>query len=491
MWKWIIGLLLVVVLAGGGWYYYQNYYLPQQAALAAPAFETVPVQRGTIASTVSATGSIEPKAEVSLSFRNPGRVTTVLVSEGESVVKDQLLAELETTDLTLALAQARVNLQISQAQLSKLETPPDQNDVLAAQAAVEVAQTSVAGAEAALNAARANYAQLFVGATATQQQVNLAQLRQAEINLKSAQQQYNRVKEQPNVGELPQSAQLEQSTVAYEVAKAQAALTDEGPNQAQIATGLNQIAQSELGLRQAQSNLIQAQNNLSTLLDGPAQEDLEIARAQVQQAQISLLQAQNGLNNARLVAPLDGVINKMNIRQGELFSGGLPAVVMSDLTQFHMDVLVDEIDVRQVQLGQTVTLKIDALPDANLTGKVTEIAPAASNVNGVIAYSVTIVPDPASAPLRSGMSATAIITTAQVDNAVLAPNRYIQLNRDSGEAFVNKLVNNQVVLQAVELGLRNERESQILAGLNDGDTLALVTTSSEERLRGALFGGGN
>jgi HlyD family secretion protein len=489
MWKWIIGVVIVGGLAFGGWYYYQNSYLPQQAALETAALETYPIQRGNIASTVSATGSIEPESEVSLAFRSPGRVKDVLVSEGQAVQKGQLLAELETTDLTLALAQSKVGLAIAQAQLAKMETPPDEDDILLAQAAIEVAQASVAGADAGLNAARANYNQLFVDPSANQRQVNEAQLRQAEVNLRIAQQQYNRVKDQPNIGELPQSQQLESATLSYELAKAQTSLTDPDPNQAQVASALNQIAQSELGFRQAQSNLIQAQNNLKTLLEGPSQEDLDIARAQVQQAQLSMLSAENTLSNARLVAPIDGVVSQVSVRPGELFSGGLPAVTMSDLGQFHMDVLVDEIDVRQVQVGQPVGIRVDALPDQELTGKITEIAPVASNINGVIAYQVTIVPDPSDAPLRSGMSATASITTANVDEALLAPNRFIQLDRDTGKAFVYRMIAGQPALQEVELGLRNERESQVTAGLDDGDEIALVTSSSEERLRGALFGG--
>jgi len=105
----------------------------------------------------------------------------------------------------------------------------------------------------------------------------------------------------------------------------------------------------------------------------------------------------------------------------------------------------------------------------------------------VVAYEVTIVPEPSNAPLRAGMSATAVITTAKVENVLLLPNRYIRLDRDTGRAFVNKMQGNEPVLQEIELGLRNERQSQILAGLADGDSVALVLTSSEEELRGALF----
>jgi HlyD family secretion protein len=485
----LIFSLLLLLLVAGGWAVYQFFWLPRQATVEQPTYETVTVARGSIASTVSATGNIEPNAEVALSFRSAGRVDKLLVEAGQTVQTEQLLAALETTDLTLSLAQAKISLEISQAQLAKLETPPDQSDILAAQAAVEVAQTGVAGAEAALQSAQASYRDLLAGPSDAQRTVNLAQLRQAEVNLRTAQQAYNEVRWQANVGELPQSAQLEQATIAYELAKAQANLSEEPANQAQVAGALNQIAQAQVQLRQAQSNVVTARNSLEKLLAGPSQDDLAIARAQVRQAQLSQLQAENALANIQLYAPFDGVVSQVNVRQGELTSGAVAALVIIDLTRFHMTVLVDEIDVRQVQVGQPVRISVDALPDGDITGKVSEIAPTASDINGVIAYEVTIVPNPTDAPLRAGMSATAIITTARVDNVVLLANRYIQLDRETERTYVYKMVNQQPVLQEVEVGLRNERESQILAGLDDGDTVALVTTSSEERLRGAIFSG--
>ena len=480
-------MLVLVVLGGGGWYAYQRYQTTQAAAEAGPSYETITITRGSIASTVNATGNIEPQAELSLAFRTTGRVAQVLVMAGQSVAAGQLLATLDTTDLTLALAQAKVSLEISQAQLAKLIAPPSTNDIAAAQAGVVVAQSGVAGAEAALESAQASYRQLLVGTSEAQRTVNLAQVRQAEANLKRAQQAYNQVKNQPNIGELPQSSELEQVTVAYEVAKAQAALTEEGANQAEIAAARNQIVQAEVQLRQAQSNVVTAQNNLQTLLNGADVEDVRVAQAQVRQAQLSQLQAENSLSSTQLTASTNGVISQVNVRQGEL-TGALAAIVLTNLDSFHMTVLVDEIDVRQVAVGQTVRLSVDALPDRDLTGRVTEIAPVANNVSGVIAYEVTVTPDPSDAPLRAGMSATAIITTAQVENVILLPNRFIQLDRETDQAFVYKMVNNQPVLQEVELGLRNEQESQILAGLNDGDSVALVSRSAGEQLR-QIFGG--
>ena len=141
----------------------------------------------------------------------------------------------------------------------------------AAQAAVEVAQAGVASAEAALASAQASYRDLLGGPNATQQTINDAQLRQAEIALKQAQQAYNKIKDQPDAGMMPQAAQLEQATFNYEVAKAQVAKTEETATQAQLAQALNQIAQAQSALRKAQAQVVNAQNSLDNLLDGPKQ----------------------------------------------------------------------------------------------------------------------------------------------------------------------------------------------------------------------------
>lgn len=485
----IIALIVLVILGAVGFFGYQQYTARAQAQEEEPTYETIEVARSSIESTISATGNVEAEREVSLSFRGGGAIESVLVQEGDSVTEGQLLATLESDDLALALAQARATLEINRAQLDKLEQPVERNDVVSAQAAIEVAQASVASAEAALGSAQSSYNQLFVGPDDAQRTVNEANLRQAEANVRQAQSAYNQVRDRADVGALPQSAQLEQATVALEAARAQAELTDQPPNQAQIDGALANISQGELTLRQAQSNLITAQDNLQTLIEGPSSEDVAIAQAQVRQAELNVLQAERALQNAQLVAPFAGVVSTLNLNEGELYNAALPAVVLTDISGYDLTVLVDEIDVRQIAAGQPVRITVDALPDAELTGEVTRVSPTSQNVNGVIAYAVEITPEATDAPLRPGMSAAATITTAAVDNVIIVPNRYIQLDRENDRAFVYRVVDGEPALQEVELGLRNESNSQLLAGVSEGDALALVTQSSEEQLRGALFGG--
>ena len=485
----LIAIIVIVVMGAAGWFGLQGFQARRAALAEVPSYETVTVERGSISSTVSATGSIEPEAEIALSFRASGRVEQVLVSVGQPVQAGQLLAQLDVTDAALALEQADVSLQISRAQLDKLEKPPSDSNIITAQANVTVAQASVASAQATLASAQASYRQLLAGASAVEIAVQEAQVRQAAVNVRQAQSSYDEIKHFPDAGALPQAVQLEQSTISYEVAQAQFALTRQGADEAQVAAALAQIAQAELGVRQAISNLLVAQDGLNTLIEGQSEEDLEIARAQVRQAELSKLQAQNTLNNSMLYAPISGVVSQVNLRQGELYGGSsLPALVLTDLVSFHMTVLVDELDVRQVQMGQTVRLSLDALPDDDITGQVTKVSPTARDVGGVVAYEVEIVPDANDAQLKAGMSATAIITTARVDNILLVPNRYIQLDRESRRAFVQKLINGAPTLQEIEMGLRNDRSTQVLAGLSDEDEIALIRTSSEEQLRSAIFG---
>ena len=192
--KLLIAVIVIAAIGAAGWFGFQRFQESRAALDEQPSYETATVERGSISSTVSATGSIEPEAEVALSFRSSGRVEQVLVSVGQPVEAGQLLAQLDVTDASLALEQADVSLQISRAQLEKLEKPPSDTDIIASQANVTVAQASVASAEAALASAQASYRQLIAGASAEELAVQEAQLRQAAVNVRQAQSEYDQIK---------------------------------------------------------------------------------------------------------------------------------------------------------------------------------------------------------------------------------------------------------------------------------------------------------
>lgn len=483
----LILIIAIPLIMLAGWYGYQRLQaLP--TAQQPPRYETMVVQQGTIASTVSAIGSIEPNATVSLAFRTPGLVSDVHVTPGQHVSKGEVLAALDTTELVLQLAQAEANLEIIQAQYAKLQRPPSEHELSRAQMAVDAARNAIAAAEATLASAQAAYDKLLAGPTEQERTVTLAKTMEAEAQVKRAQQAYDLVKDVPQVGALPQSLELERATLALEVARAEASLLDLPPDDAAIAAANSQIAQAEAALYEAQANLITAESNLAALQEGPLPEDLEIMRVQVRQAQLGVLQAEYNIERNQLIAPFDGVIVSVNVTEGQYSSAGLPDIVLADV-DLHMKVLVDEIDIRDVQVGQPVQISLDALSDAQVTGRLVRIAEAATVVNGVMAYEGVIELDPTSAPLRAGMSATANITTSQLDDALYVENRFIQIDRETGQASVYKLVDNEPVLQEVVLGVRNDTVTQIVEGLAAGDRVAFVVQDAQEQLRNTLFGG--
>jgi HlyD family secretion protein len=453
----LIIILVLVVVVSASWFGYQQF--GGAKAATAPDYEVIPVTRGDITATVSATGAVQPERQANLSFQGTGTVASVTVKAGDQVKAGQVLAQLDTKDLDLALRQAQIGLRTAQAQLAQLKQEANASDVAAAQAALASAQAA--------------YQQLLTGADADQMAAARATVEQARVVLEQAQQAYDKIKDMPNAGMLPPALQLQQATINYETAQANYRVATRGANQAQLAASQAQIAQ--------------AQAALDRLLRGASKEQIEIAQAGVDQAQVAVEQAQRRLDNARLVAPWAGVVAAVNIVEGALVPVSLPAIQIVDLSQLHIGVQVDEVDIGGINVDQSVSIALDALPERQLSGHVDKVAPVASiDATGTTSYQVTIYFDPTDAPLRVGMSATATIVSNSRKDVLLIPNRAISFERETGRTFVERLTNGEPQKVEVRLGLRDEQQSEIREGLADNDQIIIRNLSSIERLQQTL-----
>ena len=475
----LIAIVVLVLVGGASWYAYSA--TSQEKEPPPPDYEVYTVTRGDLAATVSATGVIEPAAEVNLSFRGTGPVAAVYVDVGDAVKAGDLLAELQTEELALALKQAQVGLRLAQARLEQAKTPADPVDVAAAQAAVESARASVA-------AAKASYQDLLRGPSAAQRVSLQAAEKRAKVLLDAAQAAYNEIAHLPNAGMLPQAIQLQQATIDYEVAKANTEAALAPPTAGQKAAALAQIAQAESALAQAEASLERLQR-------GPSPQELAVLEIQVDQAQVAVDQAELALRNARIVAPIDGVVGAVNIRPNEIPNPALPAITLTDPSGFHVTLNVDEIDIGRIEVGQPARVVIDALDNLELKGVVTRIAPTAAGGAGalgatIVTYEVRVDLEPTDVPLRSGLTAAVTIITDEVRNVVILPNRVMRLDRQTGATYVEKIVDGVPRRVELEIGLRNEQFSQVLSGVEEGDQLAVRRTDTGEVLRQRFFGGG-
>jgi HlyD family secretion protein len=285
----------------------------------------------------------------------------------------------------------------------------------------------------------------------------------------------------------PQSIQLQQATIDYETAKANLAVTLAPPTESQKAQALAQIAAADAAVAQAEASL-------QRLTEGAKPTDLAVLETQVEQSDIGVESAELALRNTQLTSPIDGVVGIINIRTNEFPNPSLPAMVIADPEGFHIKLNVDELDIGQIEVGQTAMITVDALNDAQLTGVVARIAPVANSAavggSAIVTYEVIINLDPTDLPLRSGMTATVAIVTDKAEGVIIIPNRVMHLDETTRTPYVEKIVDGAPTRVDITLGLRNEQYSEVTSGLEEGDELAIRRIDTGEMLRRQMFGGG-
>ncbi|MCL4250799.1 MAG: HlyD family efflux transporter periplasmic adaptor subunit [Anaerolineae bacterium] len=435
--------------------------------------ETV-VRRDTLRVAIGATGSIAPRREVALAFELQNVVDEIQVAEGQPVAAGDVLARQKADTLEAALRDAEIARDLRQIAYDALLAPPRAVDIAAAQAALDTAQAQLAAVYSSTSPEQTEIARL-------QAEIARNQLWQAQLQRDMAVNPPPVTVSQdvPGIGTVEQTVEvpganpeqfspgLEQAEFGVQVADAQAAAAgSRGADAGSVAS--------------AQAAIVQAQTALDRLMNGPSEIDLHLSAIELQQAQLNVELAQLNLDRAVLRAPFDGVVGQMNLTIGEPPPQQQAAVLMLDPGGYYIDLAIDETDIGRIEIGQHVDLDLDALPSDTLTGVVTrtDIAPAAlapGQTQQVVIYRVRVELDPTDAPLRSGMTATASILISERPDTLVLANRFIRIDRDTGEAFVT-IQNADGAYEEipVALGARNETESELLSGVDEGTRVILV-----------------
>ncbi len=292
-----------------------------------PPRQTALVQRGNIAATVSASGSVISQNQPTVTFRSSGKVAEVDVTPGAAVKKGQVLAKLDPVDLEVALDQAKANLASAQAKLDTIKDGARPEDIAAAEAAVAGAQAklssmvsgrpeSIANAQAAVDSAQAKLDAImnpYTTADIDAQQAAVAQaqsaVQTAQTNLynlqnpdptqvRNAQIELDRSKNALNQQYINRDltcgqrgkASAECKAAGASAAASEAAVQTAQSNLTKLLAGPNQadLAQSQAAAQSAQTQLASAQQKLAEMKAGPKDTDVAQAQAALQQAQQQL-----------------------------------------------------------------------------------------------------------------------------------------------------------------------------------------------------------
>jgi HlyD family secretion protein len=365
---------------------------------------------------IVAEGQVTPVKSAALSFSIGGIVTQVSVALGDEVKAGQDLAELDTTQLQRAVAEAEAALSVAQANLDLTQAGPQPEEVEIARQEALVAQRQVANAEAALVQAQATLAQAKAGPT--QYDLDQAQIAvdQAKDQLWEAQAQRDSLKATAKPGATKDAAEAAvlQAQDAIRTAESRLAQLKAGPSREAIAIAEAGItaAQKQVETAQAQAAAAAARTKLAEL--GPRPQQVAVAAAQVKQAEAALAQAQAELQAAQLVAPFAGTVMTLDIDAGEYAASGTVVLRLADTSAWQIETTdLTELNIASVQEGMPVTMTFDAIPELVLPGKVTNIEPYGESRQGDIVYTVIIAPDQQDSRLRWNMTAKVSIEAKQ------------------------------------------------------------------------------
>ncbi len=177
-------------------------------------------------------------------------------------------------------------------------------------------------------------------------------------------------------------------------------------------------AENDLNMRKA--DLASQEQNLRTL------------QLRTEQEQATLENAKTDLSKVRIESPIDGIITRRNVEQGEtavvgtMNNAGTVLLQVADMSIIEAEVEVDETDIPAVQLGQMATITVDAINGKTFTAKVTEIGNSPIQTTGQAAtqatnFKVTLQVEGEIPDVRPGFTCTAEITTATRSQALAVP----------------------------------------------------------------------
>ncbi len=233
------------------------------------------------------------------------------------------------------------------------------------------------------------------------------------------------------------------------------------------------------------------------------------ALEEVDQARASLKQARDDLSKTTIHSPMAGTISQLNKEVGEIALGSQfqedVIMVVSDLAGMEALVDVDENDIVSLQLADTSSIEVDALPNTEFIGTVSEIAntaklTGAGTTDQKTEFEVKISIDQPGKRLRPGMTASADITTEVRENALVVPIQCVtirtpqQLSVSEGDdqvatdstskpeytadkdGFVQVVfvVKDQIVKALpVKTGIQSETHIEIVEGISEGDEIVI------------------
>ena len=496
-WKWMVPVACVAVL--GGWFILRPD-RAQDANVDVNYVQTTPEKRD-LSNSLSGTGTLNPANTYNVKSLVAGKVLTSTIEEGDIVEEGTVLYTVDASDATTKAEQASITLQQAQRSYDKtVDRQYVRAEVAGVVATLKVAKGDevTSGQEVAVirDSSKMVLHLEFPAADAATFSVGQS----AEVTLDGTFETLTGTVTAVTGTDALSTGNLLTRTVTITVRNAGGLTTA----QAATATinGVSCIAakcfeyQAERTLTTLAAGTVTAINvqeggavNKDDIVLQISGEDLteaiQSAAETLRSAELNMDNLQEAMNNYTVTSPISGTIIEKNAKAGDALTAGADLCTIYDLSYLVMVINVDELQVSDVSVGQSVQVTADAVPDKTYTGTVTRVSMKGSSNGGTTTYPVTVRIDETEG-LRPGMNANAEIVIAEAGNALAVPNAaivrggYVLVTKDSpsaANADPDMTAPEGYVYVPVKIGVSDDDYTQIISGVTGNDTVAYDPSS--------------
>ena len=496
-WKWMVPVVCVAVL--GGWFILRPD-KAQDTNVDVSYVQTTPEKRD-LSNSLSGTGTLNPANTYNVKSLVAGKVLTSTIEEGDIVEEGTVLYTVDASDATTKAEQASITLQQAQRSYDKtMDRQYVRAEVAGVVATLKVAKGDevTSGQEVAVirDSSKMMLQLEFPAADAATFSVGQS----AEVTLDGTFETLTGTVTAVTGTDALSTGNLLTRTVTITVRNAGGLTTA----QAATATinGVSCIAakcfeyQAERTLTTLAAGTVTAINvqeggvvNKDDIVLQISGEDLteaiQSAAETLRSAELNMDNLQEAMNNYTVTSPISGTIIEKNAKAGDALTAGADLCTIYDLSYLVMVINVDELQVSDVSVGQSVQVTADAVPDKTYTGTVTRVSMKGSSNGGTTTYPVTVRIDETEG-LRPGMNANAEIVIAEAGNALAVPNAaivrggYVLVTKDSpsaANADPDMTAPEGYVYVPVKIGVSDDDYTQIISGVTGNDTVAYDPSS--------------
>jgi HlyD family secretion protein len=475
---WSVVILVLIILIT--WYFVKNN--PENIK-----YTEVVVVRGSLSEIVSVTGNVKPLSDVNLAFERGGRVASINVAVGEKVYAGEVLASVSNADLLANLDQAKANLKKVQAGFGD---NADQAALNFSQAETSLINTIKDSYTKADDALRNKMFTLFTDPVKYRASLTFSTDSFLKEDIEEGKDKIADSLDSwySSLSKLNSAADLE---IYYNTAKvnlisikslldkcaeAVNALTPDsaGATQTQIDTWKANVSLARSSINTALDTLNSSFNQYKTLgLSVEISQNSTLAQeAGIEQAAAGVASAEAELAKSIIRSPIDGVITNMDAKLGEIVPASKNVISIISYGDYQIESFVPEADIAKIKIGNIASTTLDAYGDKVIfKTSIIKIDPAATVIDGVPTYKVTLKFITQDDRIKSGMTANLDIMTNQKNDILLLPNRVVNIKDDGKYVSIIDLNDKSDLLEKkIVTGLRgSDGNVEIISGLEEGD----------------------